>query len=174
MKPFLFIVGGIALTVLCWGMYGPVLHRGQTGLEGSKLRALICVGFAYFLIAIVVPAVILSANGNLTSGWHFRGFTWSMLAGAAGAFGAMGIIIALTNGGKPIYVMPMVFGCAPVINVFLARKFASVADKPNPAFYAGLILVVMGAVMVLVFGSPKKKVHAEEAAPVSAAAETTE
>ncbi len=39
---------------LSWGLYGPVLHRGQVEL-GSPMRALLCVGIAYFLIGVLVP-----------------------------------------------------------------------------------------------------------------------
>ena len=34
---------------LFWGAYGPILHKGQLQL-GNPLRALLCVGFAYFLV----------------------------------------------------------------------------------------------------------------------------
>ena len=44
----------VAGAVISWGLYGPSLHRGQTTL-GNPLRALLCVGLAYFLIAVLVP-----------------------------------------------------------------------------------------------------------------------
>ena len=40
---------------LSWGMYGASLHRGQLAL-GNPMRALLCVGVAYFLIGVLVPA----------------------------------------------------------------------------------------------------------------------
>ena len=36
-----------------------------------------------------------------------------------GAIGALGIILAFNFGGKPVYVMPLVFGGAPVITTLL-------------------------------------------------------
>ena len=36
---------------LSWGLYGPALHKGQVAL-GSPMRALLCVGVAYFLIGV--------------------------------------------------------------------------------------------------------------------------
>ena len=39
---------------LAWGLYGPALHNGQVQL-GSPMRALLCVGVAYFLIGVLVP-----------------------------------------------------------------------------------------------------------------------
>ncbi len=112
MKEALLALPGIALTVICWGMYGPVLHRGQHDLESNRLKPLICVGVAYVVIAIIVPVVILTATGNLRGQWTVSGVSWSLGAGFAGALGALGIILALTAGGKPTFVMPLVFGCA--------------------------------------------------------------
>ena len=40
------------------------------------------------------------------------------MGGAAGALGALGIIMAFNFGGKPVYVMPLIFGGAPVVNTF--------------------------------------------------------
>ena len=146
----------IIATALCWGAYGPVLHKGQSAMAGSKLRPLICVGLAYFLIAVIVPCAILVAAGE-SGDWTAKGVVWSLADGAAGAIGALGIIMAFNSGGKPIYVMPLVFGGAPVVNTFTAVVTNLLAGKEmvvNPVFYAGLIIVAVGAVTVLVF-SPK-------------------
>ncbi|HLM59108.1 MAG TPA: hypothetical protein VK422_23590, partial [Pyrinomonadaceae bacterium] len=53
---------------LAWGLYGPVLHQGQAAL-GSPLRALLCVGVAYFLIGVLVPVVGLSSQGGVAAGF---------------------------------------------------------------------------------------------------------
>jgi hypothetical protein len=155
-----FVILFTAMTALSWGVYGPTLHRGQTGMAGSRLRPLICVGLAYFLIAVIVPSLILAAwqePGRFT----FSGSLWSLAGGAAGAIGALGIIMAFNSGGKPIFVMPLVFGGAPVINTFV-----SIIQTGNyelsPWFYAGLIIVAGGAVTVLVF-APKAAPHAPAA-----------
>jgi len=154
---WLLILAGISLTVLCWGSYGPVLHKGQDGLASNKLKPLMCVGAAYFLIAIIVPGLILATRGELGGDWSARGITWSLMAGSAGALGALGIILALTSGGKPIYVMPLVFGGAPVVNVFVAMYMAKDTEQPSPMFFAGLILVAVGAATVLFFQPRTKK-----------------
>ena len=152
MKGFAFVLLGIALTVSCWGMYGPVLHKGQEHLGGSKLKPLICVGVSYLLVAIIVPTVILVSRGEFSGGWGFSGITWSMIAGTAGAIGAFGIIIALTSGGKPYVVMPLVFGCAPVVTVGVSMFLAGLSWRDlSPIFLAGLILVSVGAATVLIF-----------------------
>ena len=153
------------MTALSWGVYGPTLHRGQMAMAGSRLRPFLCVGLAYFLIAVIVPTLLLTQweeAGNFT----FSGSLWSLAGGAAGAFGALGIIMAFTFGGKPIFVMPLVFGGAPVINTFVSVAQAGNYDQLSPIFYAGLLIVVAGAVTVLVF-APKAGGHP----PAHAAAE---
>ena len=160
----IFLLGlifSIAGTVICWGAYGPFLHKGQMKMEGSRLRPLLCVGLAYFGIAVVIPAILLT--GGMEGGWAtfghndvsaFSGSCWSLVAGAAGVFGSLGIIMAFNWGGRPIYVMPLVFGGAPVVNTLWAIIFRTQGGEINPFFYAGLILVIGGSAIVLIF-SPK-------------------
>jgi len=141
--------------VFCWGAYGPVLHKGQMKMAGSRMRPLICVGLAYFVIAVVFPMLMLTVQEE-TGSFTFTGSLWSLAAGTAGAIGALGIIMAFNFGGKPIYVMPLVFGGAPVVNT-LTTMITKGSEAPGAVFYAGMILVVAGAVVVLVFapkGSP--------------------
>src|SRR5213594_3325915 len=107
----IFVLGA----VLSWGMYGPALHKGQVQL-GSPLRALLCVGLAYFLIGVLVPVISLSFQGGL-KGFTMGGSVSATLAGGLGALGAVCIIWAFKTGGIPTYVMPLVFGGAPVVNV---------------------------------------------------------
>jgi len=161
-KDVLFSLPGVALTIVCWGAYGSVLHKGQAALEGNRLKPLICVGIAYVVIAIIVPVAILAVQGKLGGGWAPSGISWSLAAGAAGAVGALGIILALTAGGKPTYVMPLVFGCAPIVNVLVSMYFAKIPwSDLNPIFVAGLILVSVGAVTVLLSQpKPSNKSHA--------------
>lgn len=147
MLPVLMWIGVVALS---WGAYGPVLHKGQMKMSGSRLRPLICVGLSYFAIAVLVPlAVVNRMEPNAV--WTFTGSVWSLAAGSAGAIGALGIIMAFNFGGKPIYVMPLVFGGAPVVNTFVGIVSKGDGAPTNPFFYAGLILTAAGAVMVLVF-----------------------
>jgi gas vesicle protein len=146
-----------AMTALSWGTYGPTLHRGQMGMAGSRFRPLICVGVSYFLIAVIVPVLLLAVwqePGQFT----FRGSIWSMLGGATGALGALGIILAFNFGGKPVFVMPLVFGGAPVVNTFVSVTQTGDLGQLQAMFYAGLIVVIAGAVTVLIF-APKPEPH---------------
>ncbi|QDT69522.1 hypothetical protein MalM25_24610 [Planctomycetes bacterium MalM25] len=157
---WLMQIASIATVVLCWGAYGPVLHHGQAAMQQSRLRPLLCVGLAYFAIAVVVPWLLLSGPLPETSEYNFSGTAWSLAAGAAGAIGALGIILAFNFGGRPVYVMPLVFGGAPVVNTFATIIARGQLDQVSAWFLAGLILVIAGAAMVLVFapkGPPPKK-----------------
>jgi len=149
MTNLLGMLAAIALTALCWGVYGPVLHFGRDAMA-SALRPFVCVGLAYFLIAVIAPLAIL-LRGDESGKWTSKGILWSLLAGAAGALGALGVILALTAGGKPIYVMPLVFGGAPVVNTLLTAYLSKGFKQLKAPFLAGLILVITGAVTVLVF-----------------------
>src|SRR5207249_3696611 len=108
---------------------------------GSQWRPFMCVGLAYFGIAVLVPGILLNM-GKEAGRWSFAGTVWSLVAGAAGAIGALGIILAFQNHGNPIYVMPLVFGGAPVVNTFLTMWMAKSYKEAGPVFIAGLILVV--------------------------------
>lgn len=160
---FLAQVLSIATVIVCWGAYGPVLHHGQSAMQQSRLRPLLCVGLAYFAIAVIVPSIILGMSPE-ASEYNFSGSAWSLAAGAAGAVGALGIIMAFNFGGKPVYVMPLVFGGAPVVNTFATIIAKDQLSLVNPMFLAGLILVISGAATVLVFapkGPPPKKAEAK-------------
>jgi drug/metabolite transporter (DMT)-like permease len=136
---------------LSWGVYGAMLHHGQVKL-GSPLRALLCVGVAYFLIGVIVPIAMMSSQGQLNSqGWNTNGATTATIAGALGAIGAVCIILAFKNGGLPAYVMPLVFGGAPVINVLFTMLLHPPKNAPNPLLFVGFLLVVVGASLVLYF-----------------------
>ena len=160
------IGASICLAVVCWGAYGPFLHMGQMKMGGSRLRPFCCVGIAYFVIAVAVPGMILMAapdNVELELKQVFSGMMWSILAGSAGAMGALGIILAFNYGGKPIFVMPLVFGFAPVINTLTSMVVGGSLDKISTYFIGSMLLGIGGAVTVLVF-APKAKPHGAPAA----------
>ena len=139
----------VAGAVLSWGAYGALLYEGQTQL-GNPLKALLCVGVAYFLIGVIIPAVTLSSQGAM-SGFTMNGTILATIAGALGAAGAACIIWAFRSGGLPFYVMPLVFGGAPIINVLISMTLHPPKDAVNPMLYAGFLLASIGAAMVLYF-----------------------
>jgi len=134
---------------LSWGMYGASLHRGQLAL-GNPMKALLCVGVAYFLIGVLVPAGVLTSQGDMR-GFNSTGTTTATFAGALGAIGAVFIIFAFRNGGSPTYVMPIVFGFAPLVNVLTTMIMHPPKSSINPLLYLGFLLTAAGAGMVLYF-----------------------
>jgi hypothetical protein len=139
----------VAGAVLSWGVYGAMLHQGQSML-GNPLKALLCVGVAYFLVGVVVPVVALSSQGQL-SGFNSQGLTFATVAGTLGAVGAVCIIYSFRTGGIPLYVMPLVFGGAPIVNVLYSMAVHPPKMSPNPMLYVGFLLASIGAGMVLYF-----------------------
>ena len=139
----------VAGAVLAWGGYGALLFEGQVRL-GNPLKALLCVGIAYFLIGVLVPLAGLSSQGAL-SGFSTAGLVTATIAGALGAIGAACIIWAFKTGGLPFYVMPLVFGGAPIVNVVLAMMIHPPRNAPNPMLYVGFLLASIGAAMVLYY-----------------------
>ena len=149
------------LTVLAWGVYGVILHKGRGYMPmGSEtphasLKAFLFVCIAYAVIG-VAAAVLLKVRG---SNWSFtgQGVNWSFVAGAAGAIGAFTLVLAL-GAASPIYkgaaaaaVMPIVFGGAPVINTITAMIMhppeGGFKSIPMP-FILGCVMAAVGAVLV--------------------------
>ena len=164
MRSLLFVLPFVALTFLCWGVYGPVLHEGQYAFGGGKpssMRPFICVGIAYFLIAVVVPLIALFSKGE-QGRWTLSGFLWSFAAGAAGAVGALGITMAFRARGNPVYVMPLVFGCAPVVNTFCTMFMSRTWHAASKMFMAGVFVVAIGAAGVMFFKPAKSNIQIED------------
>lgn len=181
MKDIVFVLASVTLTVFCWGMYGPLMHKGQIGMDGSRFRQLICVGAAYFLIAVIVPILWIQFQGDV-GGWKPAGIIWSLVAGSAGAFGALGIIFAFSYGGLPVYVMPLVFGFAPIVNAFITLypggKYKEMPPLALGGFIAGLLMVSVGAFLVLSlatkYNKPHKPADTEATEHVAAVSDVTE
>lgn len=152
------IAFSIVLAVLSWGSYGPVLHKGQMKMGGSRLRPFLCVGIAYFFIAVAIPLAVLPILST-TGKWTADGMVWSLAGGAAGAIGALGIIYAFNFGGKPIFVMPLIFGMAPVMNTVTTLSENASWGQIDLKFIAALLVTIAGAVTVLI--------HAPKAAPAA-------
>ena len=139
----------VAGAVLAWGAYGALLHQGQT-LLGSPLKALLCVGVAYFLIGVIVPVVGLGAQGNL-SGFNTGGLVAATIAGALGAIGAACIIWSFQVGGLPVYVMPLVFAGAPIVNVLVTMTIHPPTQPLSPLLFLGFLFASVGAALVLYY-----------------------
>ena len=140
----------VVMTVLSWGAYIPTLHRGQLALGSSGVHAFLMVGCAYVLVAIAVPGMMVARAGSwsiFTDNPHGMLFTFA--AGVLGAVGALGIVLALVNGGRPNVVPPLVFAGAPVVSVFVAMLYNPPQESPSPLFFLGILMAAAGAFLVL-------------------------
>jgi hypothetical protein len=116
----------------------------------SPMKALLCVGIAYFLVGVLVPVITLGSQGDL-KGFNTAGTLAATGAGMLGAIGAVFIIFAFRAGGLPAYVMPLVFGGAPLVNVLVSMAMHPPRDSPNPLLWVGYVLASVGAALVLYF-----------------------
>jgi len=162
---FLYLTALIALTIVSWGVYGPLLYEGQLlmggPLEPSIYWPLICVGMTYFLIAVVISVVLLWIHGD-QGHWSAGGVFWSFLAGTVSAVGTLCVILAFKFFGNPVYVMPLVFGLAPVASTFVTMWMTKNLKKGGAIFFAGVIIVAVGSSGVLVFKPTADNVEISE------------
>ena len=142
-----FVVG----TIICWGAYIPMIHSGQLGFGNPKgpMRAFMFVGVAYFLMALIVPGILVFYAKQEPAIFPAKGMIFSTLAGVLGALGAVGVILALTHGGKPMTVPPLVFVGAPIMSVVVAMALHPPKAWPAWQFYVGILFAAVGAALVL-------------------------
>ncbi len=100
-------------------------------------------------MAVAVPLLLLTVLPTKGQ-WDTQGVLWSLAGGTAGALGALGIIYAFNFGGKPIFVMPLVFGLAPILNTITTLTENKSWGHIDLYFVAALLITICGAVTVLV------------------------
>ncbi len=142
----------VGVTILCWGAYVPTIHHGQKAFESpnSALRAFLFVGVAYFLMAVAALGYMALTRSEPME-FTRAGVSVSTIAGILGALGALGVVFALKEGGKPLYVAPLVFAGAPVVNTIVSMLWDKPARSPSVWFYCGILLACFGAALVLRF-----------------------
>jgi hypothetical protein len=168
----------VGLAGLCWGVYVPLVAQGGKELKNSYVSFL-CVGIAYFLIAVLAPVGILYAKGKMPA-INAPGITLASLAGAAGALGALCVILAVGEfKGNKLFVAPVIFSLAPVINTIVSllwhpdKGLLAVGPpetSPGWKLYLGILLAGLGAGLVLYSKEELEQKHAGSTRPVSAAA----
>jgi hypothetical protein len=168
---WLFWVG---LAGLSWGTYVPLIFYGGSELVGKnplsgRLMAILCVGAAYFVIAVLFPLYMFLSKQTEWPAMTTTGLVFSGLAGVAGAVGALCVIFASKSavqaardaGVNPatyrLYIAPLIFGLAPIINTLVSlswhhkpgQPFHFGFDMPGWKLWLGIILVGVGAALVL-------------------------
>ncbi len=152
---------------LCWGTYVPLIAFGGKSLAaspvgiGNRLAAIICVGVAYVVLAIVIPLIRFVISGTENLQWTTNGVVFSSLAGVAGAAGAICVVFATAAAPLEdrLYIAPLIFTLAPIINSLLSLfwhpskdnpwHFGAPKVPPSSLFYVGIVLAAAGTFLVL-------------------------
>ena len=152
------------LTVASWGVYGLFLHIGSTGMAdrvNGRYMAFLYVGFAYVLVAIIGPLIMLKMQNGRLDFWNYpsNGLWWSLLAGIVGAVGAFGVLLAFgaAPDSKPAYVpviMSIIFAGAPIVNAIISIIYhppvGGLGSIKWP-FWLGIALAAAGGALVTKF-----------------------
>lgn len=207
--------GYVILAGLAWGTYVPLIFFGGSLLSpldprgnpvgvGGRLASILCVGIAYFVLAVVIPVALMALRDDAKAEWKSTGLVFSALAGVMGAVGAICVIFAskaatdtargefndevtamtakieaepdaakkaeltgeldeFKKGQKKylasyrIYIAPLIFCLAPLINTLLSLVWHPSADGWNefhleiPSWHlpVGILLVAAGTFLVL-------------------------
>lgn len=168
----------VVLAGLCWGTYVPLIAFGGKELK-SRYGAFLCVGLAYVLIAVVFPLARFWLGQEKVE-WKSAGITFASLAGVAGALGALCVIFAsaVAKPGDRIYIAPLIFALAPVINTLVSRLWHPTSesalqfglkDLPGWKLYVGILLVGLGAGLVLYSKEEAESAHAVPRPPAVSA-----
>ena len=149
------------MTVVSWGVYGVLLHKGrgnmpmgpETPHAGLKAFLFVCIAYAFIGLAAAALLKLRGSNLSFTGG----GIKWSLVAGVAGAVGALTLVLALGaaaqiyKGAAAAAVMPIVFGGAPIVNTVVAMGLhppeGGLKGLPMP-FLLGCVLAAVGAFLV--------------------------
>jgi hypothetical protein len=158
----------VGLAGLCWGLYVPLVAQGGKELK-TGYASFLCVGLAYFLIAVLAPVAILFAKGKLPD-FNTAGIALATLAGTAGALGALCVILAVGEfKGNKLFVAPVIFALAPVINTVVSLlwhpdrglfSFGAPEVLPGWKLYVGILLAGLGAGLVLYSKEEMEMQHA--------------
>jgi hypothetical protein len=180
--------GYVILAGLSWGTYVPIIFYGgqelttRPGTIGGRLASILCVGVAYFVLAVVVPLILMSLRDDAKPEWKTNGLIFSGLAGIAGAVGAICVIFASkaavdaakADGVNPatyrIYIAPLIFSLAPAINTLLSLiwhpkpgdPWHFAFELPGWKLPAGIVLVAVGTFLVLM---SKEELEASKGPP---------
>ena len=173
----------VVLAGLAWGTYVPIIFYGGGELGGkpqSRMLAILCVGGAYFVIGVLIPMYFLLTGSEAQKPtYSTNGLVFSSLAGVAGAVGALCVVFASgaavasakESGLSPttykVFIAPLIFGLAPIINVLVSSvwhpkpgdPFNFHLELPGWKLWLGIVLVGMGAALVLFSKEEAETLH---------------
>ena len=179
----------VALAGLAWGTYVPVIFYGGKelgGTEGARLTSILCVGLAYFVLAVLIPLGLFLSKKHAWPPLKTTGLVFSGLAGVMGAVGAICVIFAskaAVNAAKlagleadsyRMLIAPLIFGLAPVINTLVSLLWHpmpgdpihfGIRNLPGWMLWVGILSVGAGAFMVLLAKEQGEAAHAAKPQP---------
>ena len=187
----------VALAGLSWGTYVPLIFYGGNelgGKSGARLMAILCVGIAYFVIAVLLPLGLFLSKQEEWPELTTTGLVFSAMAGVAGAVGAICVIFASKSAVAAaqadglhmdtyrVYIAPLIFGLAPVINVLVStvwhpkpgQPFHFDVVLPGWKLWVGIVLVGVGAGLVLFSKEEAEVAHKAAHRPTPAATASAE
>ncbi len=181
----------VLMAGLCWGTYVPLIAFGGKNLSAGptfpfagRYAAFLCVGVAYFIIAVLFPLVRSFSVGEPIP-TKSVGIIFSSLAGVAGALGALGVIFATANAGPNdrIYIAPLIFTLAPLLNTVVSLFWHPTAsnplhfglpdEMPSWKLFVGVVLVGIGAGLILLSKEEMEKPAAKPAVAAQIAPQST-
>lgn len=167
---------------LAWGTYVPLVFFGgqmltgdlKTAPLGGRLASILCVGVAYFILAVLIPLALMFTRDDSKPDWKGVGLVFSGLAGVAGAVGAICVIFAskaATDAAKlegltgadiakyRMYIAPLIFCLAPIINTIFSAVWHPDAktgnwanfhfEMPGWKMWLGIAFASVGTFLVL-------------------------
>ena len=187
----------VALAGLSWGLYVPLIFYGGSELGGksnARLMAILCVGVAYFVIAVLFPLALFLSGQETWPEFKVTGLVFSALAGVAGAAGAICVIFASQSAVQAalaeklnpatfrIFIAPLIFGLAPVINTLIStvwhpqkdNPFHFALQSPDWKLWVGILLIGAGAFLVLFAKEESETKKAGLHKPVTASPQVAE
>lgn len=159
-----------AMTALFWGMYGPAIGQARNELT-SPFKPYVAIGVAYLIWGIVGGLGGMAYKGDNYS-FNGPGALWGLIGGSLGAWGALTLTLAMFSGGKPHFVMPIVFGGAVTVTAIISVLTVKSEEHVSPNLWLGMIVVAVGIVIVALntpHAAPPKKTTA--AAPANSPAD---
>jgi len=154
--PILFAL----LTALFWGMYGPAVGQARAldpDRPPNAFKPYILIGVAYLIWGIIGGYIGMMMTAK-SYAFTFDSSLWGFIGGTLGAFGALALTLAIFSGGKPLFVMPIVFGGAVSVTAIVSFITASEHRTFNPWLWAGIAGTAV-CIVVVAYNTPHATPH---------------